>query len=83
MSAPKLYTQWKLSEREYQVFIGIVSDLSASEISKSLQLSPKTVATYRDRVRKKTGFKSNVSMAVYYHTHRDEFGEENGKKDDC
>ena len=54
-----------LSAREYEVFLMIASGLSISDISAKLELSVKTVSTYRTRILEKTGLHSNADIIRY------------------
>ncbi|MDQ8022689.1 response regulator transcription factor [Uliginosibacterium sp. H1] len=54
-----------LSERELQVFLRLAAGESVSEVSNHLNLSVKTVSTYRSRVLEKLDISSNAEMAVY------------------
>ncbi len=54
-----------LSEREYQVFISIVRGEKTSEIGDNLNISPKTVSTYRDRILVKLNMKKNSELVQY------------------
>ncbi len=54
-----------LSDREYQVFCGIASGKSVSELADELALSVKTVSTYRSRVLDKMKLKNNVEITHY------------------
>jgi two-component system, NarL family, invasion response regulator UvrY len=54
-----------LSEREYQVFRMLGGGLSGKEIAAELELSPKTVSTYRTRVLRKLNLKSNADLIRY------------------
>lgn len=67
------FTKWNLSLREWQVFRGIATGKEVKEIAVELELSPKTVGTYRDRVKKKTGLTSHVAIALYYERNKGEF----------
>lgn len=67
------YLTWKLSEREYRVFLGIANEMTTKQMAAAMGLSPKTVGTYRERVKKKTGLKTNVAIALYYNEHPEEF----------
>lgn len=51
-----------LSNRELEVFELIGKGLSTSEISEQLSLSPKTVSTYRERIKEKLGLKNNSEL---------------------
>ncbi|MDA3955290.1 response regulator transcription factor [Oceanispirochaeta sp.] len=55
----------QLSEREYQVMIMLVEGLTSGEISTKLNLSIKTVSTYRARLLQKMNLKNN-SQLIYY-----------------
>jgi DNA-binding NarL/FixJ family response regulator len=55
----------RLSNREFQVFQLLADGQRVSEISHSLNLSVKTVSTYRTRVMEKMGF-GNISQIVRY-----------------
>lgn len=60
----------QLSEREYQVMIMLVSGLSSSEISEKLNLSIKTVSTYRTRLLQKMNLKNNAQLTYYAVKHK-------------
>lgn len=53
-----------LSDREWEVMIGIAKGEAPSLIANRLGLSAKTIATYRARIIQKTGLKSNAEIAV-------------------
>ncbi len=55
----------QLSEREYQVMMFLVSGLSSGEISEKLNLSVKTVSTYRTRLLQKMNLKNNAQLTYY------------------
>jgi len=55
----------KLSDREYQVMIMIASGKTIIEISKELNLSDKTISTYRARILEKMGLKTNAEITYY------------------
>ncbi|OQY32980.1 MAG: DNA-binding response regulator [Spirochaetaceae bacterium 4572_59] len=55
----------QLSEREYQVLIMLASGLIPSEISGQLNLSIKTVSTYRSRLLHKMDLKNNAQLTYY------------------
>lgn len=55
----------QLSERELQVFMRLSDGASVSDIAKVLNLSVKTISTYRTRLKEKMGLGSNAEMAVY------------------
>lgn len=52
----------ELSDRELEVFEYMGRGLTASEIAEDLNLSPKTVATYRSRAKDKLGLDSNAEL---------------------
>lgn len=55
----------QLSEREFQVFFKIASGLSPTEIGEILNISIKTVSTYRSRILDKMHLKSNADLTYY------------------
>lgn len=54
-----------LSSREFEVFRLIASARSLSEIASDLELSTKTVSTYRARILEKMGMSSNAELMQY------------------
>ena len=54
-----------LSDREYQVMRLIASGKTVKEISQQLQLSVKTISTYRRRVLEKMQMKTNAELTHY------------------
>ncbi|MDA8139648.1 MAG: response regulator transcription factor [Desulfobacteraceae bacterium] len=54
-----------LSDREYQVLCLIASGKTVSEIAEALNLSVKTVSTYRTRILEKMQMKSNAELTHY------------------
>jgi len=54
-----------LSDREFNVLHMIAEGKANSEIADKLCLSPKTVSTYRSRVLKKLGLKTNADLVRY------------------
>lgn len=52
-----------LSDRELEVFRFIGRGLKPQEIAAQLHLSPRTVETYRDRIREKLSLKSSAELA--------------------
>jgi DNA-binding NarL/FixJ family response regulator len=55
----------RLSERELQVFIRLSQGESVSDIANVLNLSVKTISTYRTRLKEKMSLGSNAEMATY------------------
>jgi DNA-binding NarL/FixJ family response regulator len=55
----------ELSDREYDVFIRIGGGQTVGEIAKSVNLSAKTVSTYRTRLLKKMGLRNNSEVVQY------------------
>ncbi|HYL59639.1 MAG TPA: response regulator transcription factor [Candidatus Acidoferrales bacterium] len=55
----------KLSQREFQSFCKIAGGAAVSKIANELNLSVKTVSTYRTRVLEKMGMKSNADLTYY------------------
>jgi two-component system, NarL family, invasion response regulator UvrY len=58
-----------LSDREYEVLCLLGSGRTVKEIARSLELSPKTVSTYRARVLEKMGASSNADLVRYAALH--------------
>ncbi len=54
-----------LSDREYQVFCMIAEGKSSGDISKVLNLSPKTVSTYKARIYDKMDISNDVQIVRY------------------
>ncbi|MDO6460480.1 response regulator transcription factor [Granulosicoccaceae sp. 1_MG-2023] len=54
-----------LSEREFQVFLKLAQGSSVSDIADDLNLSVKTISTYRSRLLEKMGVASNAELAGY------------------
>lgn len=59
----------KLSDREFQVMCMIASGKKVSEIAEELDLSARTIHTYRSRLMEKMDLKSNVAITRYALTH--------------
>ena len=55
----------KLSERELQVFLRLAQGETISQIAESLNLSVKTVSTFRSRVMDKLALQSNSDLTYY------------------
>lgn len=55
----------KLSNREFQVFQMIANGKQVKKIAEDLNLSVRTIHTYRSRVMKKMGFNSDVELTHY------------------
>jgi two-component system invasion response regulator UvrY len=55
----------RLSAREFEVFRMIAAGRAVSEIAAALNLSVKTISTYRTRIMEKTGFRSNADIIGY------------------
>ena len=60
----------KLSDREYKVMIQITLGKKISEVAAELNLSPKTISTYRARLLEKMGFETNAELTQYAILHR-------------
>lgn len=58
-----------LSDREFTVLRGIANGHTVSQIAQTLNLSAKTVSTYRTRLLTKLGVRSNVELARYAAEH--------------
>lgn len=54
-----------LSEREFQVFFKLASGLSPTDIGAELNISIKTVSTYRTRILEKMSLKNNADLTYY------------------
>jgi len=63
--SPAAAPHLQLSERELQVFLRLARGQSVSAISGVLNLSVKTVSTYRSRLLEKLGVTSNAELAAY------------------
>lgn len=55
----------QLSGRELQVFLQLARGASVSDLAAALNLSVKTVSTYRSRLLEKLGVASNAELAAY------------------
>ena len=55
----------ELSQREFQIFCKIAGGAAVSRIADELNLSVKTISTYRTRVLEKMGMKSNADLTYY------------------
>ena len=54
-----------LSDREFQVMLMLARGESVSDIARKAFISDKTVSTYRSRILKKMGMKSNADLTRY------------------
>lgn len=54
-----------LSDREFQVFFKLAGGLSPTEIGTELNISVKTVSTYRTRILEKMSLKTNADLTYY------------------
>ena len=59
----------QLSDREFEVFIMIGEGMSLTDIAGKLNISVKTVSTYRTRIIEKTGLASNSNITRYIVQH--------------
>jgi two-component system, NarL family, invasion response regulator UvrY len=59
-----------LSQRESQIFRGLVQGQSMKEIGSDLKLSPKTISTYRSRICAKLHADSNAAIVRYAMKHK-------------
>jgi two-component system, NarL family, invasion response regulator UvrY len=66
---PKDTLNEMLSDREFTVLRAIASGQAASEIARDLNLSTKTVSTYRMRLMTKLNLHSNVDLARFAAEH--------------
>lgn len=53
-----------LTEREWEIMLGLAKGQAVGEIAKTLNRSVKTISTHRARILEKTGLKSNSELAV-------------------
>jgi DNA-binding NarL/FixJ family response regulator len=60
----------KLGPQEYRIMLQIITGARISEIAIRMNLSPKTVSTYRSRIFEKLGVSSNVELAKYFQHHQ-------------
>lgn len=60
-----MYPHEKLSNREYQVMCLISSGKTVGEISKQMNLSVKTISTYRARILNKMNLSNNSELTYY------------------
>lgn len=56
--APTAPPEERLSDRELEVFALFGQGLTTQEVSDQLSLSPKTIGTYRDRIKEKLGLRN-------------------------
>ncbi len=54
-----------LSDREFQVFFKLAGGLSPTDIATELNISIKTVSTYRTRILEKMSLKTNADLTYY------------------
>lgn len=54
-----------LSDREFQALCLLGAGLAVKDVAARMELSPKTVSTYRDRIRHKLALKSNAELVRY------------------
>jgi DNA-binding NarL/FixJ family response regulator len=55
----------EFSQREFQIFFKLASGAAVSKIADELNLSVKTVSTYRTRILEKMAMKSNADLTYY------------------
>ena len=60
----------KLSDREYQVLLGIARGNTVTKTAEALSLSVKTISTYRARLLKKMKLQTTVELVRYALAHR-------------
>jgi DNA-binding NarL/FixJ family response regulator len=68
-SVQAIYAPLHLSPREKQIAEEITKGTQNQEIAALLNLSVKTVATYRERLKEKLGVKSNAEIALKMREH--------------
>ena len=59
----------QLSDREYQVMMRIASGKSVKEIAGEMNISPKTVGTYRSRLAQKMKLTTDAELTAYVFRH--------------
>jgi DNA-binding NarL/FixJ family response regulator len=59
-----------LGNQEYRVMLLLIEGARVSEIGSRMNISPKTVSTYRTRIFEKLGVSSNVELARYCQLHQ-------------
>ncbi|MDB5999922.1 MAG: LuxR family transcriptional regulator [Rhizobacter sp.] len=59
-----------LSSQEYRVMLQIADGKSPAEISATMELSVKTIGTYRARILEKTGWRNNNELTKYCVEHK-------------
>jgi DNA-binding NarL/FixJ family response regulator len=59
----------RLSDREFEVLRALGSGMTVKDVAAQLQLSAKTVSTYRARILEKMDFKSKADMVRYVMEH--------------
>lgn len=69
-SGPVKPPQELLSDREFQVLRLIASGKIVSEIARGLNLSVKTISTYRSRILEKMGLRNNAELMHYAMQHQ-------------
>jgi len=55
----------KLSDREYQVMLLLASGKTVTEVAQNLNLSVKTISTYRSNILEKMNMKNNAQLTFY------------------
>lgn len=61
-AVPEISPAQSLSDRELEVFTCFGKGMTTKEVSDQLNLSPKTIATYRDRIKEKLGIKNTSEL---------------------
>jgi two-component system, NarL family, invasion response regulator UvrY len=59
----------RLSDREFEVLRALGSGMTGKEVAAQLNLSPKTISTYRTRLLEKMGLKSRADLVRYVMEH--------------
>ena len=59
-----------LSDREYKIMRMLASGMALKDIGAELCVSPNSISTYRARVLKNLGLKSNAELARYCFEHK-------------
>lgn len=65
LSPAEEHPHQRLSEREFQVLLGLASGKRLKDIARDMNLSVKTVSTYRARMLDKMGLENNAQLTQY------------------
>jgi DNA-binding NarL/FixJ family response regulator len=71
-----------LSQREFKIYKMLAEGMRVSDMAKELNLSIKTVSTYKARLLQKLGLSNQSAIVRHYMTHRGERSERSAELDD-